>query len=370
MESATQKRPVSKFVAKMVEEEQERAKTLLSSFLDSYRHPISQAIEVIQNIQPRIQQAMEIAQQHFKAIEQALKTYQNWIKIMREAYDRFVNFFKLVRWSNFFKNIWQHVQDFVVSFLLAEYHQLHRARDGTEEDIFTLSHAYPIEFRRFCKITGHNQSKSARIEFATHFFEALDQADKRYPLDEDDLLHTLQRFFFRLGLILRDLLRKAYREFQKTFAREKNAEECTVCYLDKKYLLIPSLSALTDISEPTLRRYASQGKFGAIKLPYISARSGHKNMAWHFLYSPQLTSKLKAHAVKNKRQRTQLFTRKQVASVLGIHVDTLRNWERKGLVNTLRESGVVWYHKSQMPHLLEILKQNNSPRHQALMAQR
>lgn len=370
MESTTQERPASTFVAKIIEEEQEKAKTLLSSVFDNHRHPIFQAIETIQSLKPSIFQAVEMAQQTFRAIDQALETYRNWIKIMREAYDRLVNFFKSVRWPEFFKNIWQHVQNFVVSFLLAEYHQLHRARDGTESDVMALSHLYPKEFRLFCRMNDLSRNKSARIEFATHFLEALDQADKRSPLDEDDLLVSLKKFFFRLGLILRDLIRKAYRELQKAFAREKNVEECIVYSQNKKYLLIPSLSALTDISEATLRRYASKGKFGAVKLPYVSARSGHKNEAWHFPYSPLLISKLKTHSVKNKRQRDKLFTRKQVASVLGIHVDTLRNWERKGLVNTLRESGTVWYHQSQMPQLLEILKQNNSPRHRIFMAQR
>lgn len=371
MESTTQERPASTFVTKIVEQEQEKAKTLLSSVFDNYRHPIFQAIEAIQNIKPIIFQAIEIAQQHFKAIEQALETYRNWIKIMREAYDRFIKFYKSFRWPEFFKNIWQHVQNFVVSFLLAEYNELHRARDGTsEENIIAFSYHYPKEFRFFCRENNLNQNKSSRIEFATHFLEALYQADKRSPLDEDNLLASLRKFFYRLGLILRDLIRKACHELQKTFAREKCAEECLVYYQDEKYLLIPSLSALTDISEPTLRRYASKGKYEAIKLPYISARSGHKNMAWHFPYSPQLISNLKTHSAKNKRQRDKLFTRKQVASVLGIHVDTLRNWERKGLVNTLRESGTIWYHQSQMPHLLEILKQNNSPRHQMFIAQR
>lgn len=370
MESTTQERPASTFVAKIIEEEQEKARTLLSSVFDNYRHPIFQAIETIQSLKPSIFQAVEMAQRTLKAIDQALETYRNWIKIMREAYDRLVNFFKSIRWPELFKNIWQHVQNFVVSFLLAEYHQLHRARDGTESDVMALSHLYPKEFRLFCRIKNLSRNKSARIEFATHFLEALDQADKRSPLDEDDLLVSLKKFFFRLGLILRDLIRKACHELQKTFAREKSAEECIVYYQDKKYLLIPSLSTLTDISVATLRRYASRGKFSAVKLPYVSARSGHKNEAWHFPYSPQLISKLKTHSVKNKRQREKLFTRKQVASVLGIHVDTLRNWERKGLVNTLRESGTVWYHQSQMPQLLEILKQNNFPRHQMLMAQR
>jgi hypothetical protein len=366
MESTTQKRPVSKFVVKIVEEEQERTKTLLSSFLDSYRHPISQAIEVIQNIQPSIQQAMEIAQQHFKAIEQALETYQNWIKIMREAYDQFINFIKSFRWPNFFKNIWQHVQNFVVSFLLAEYHQLHRARDRTsEEDIIILSYAYPIEFRRFCKMTGNNQSKSARIEFATHFLEALELVDKRYPLDEANLLSTLQRFFFRLGLILRDLLRKVYREFQKTFAREKSAEECTVYYQDKKYLLIPSLSALTNISEATLRRYASKGKFDAVKLPYISTRSGQKNMAWHFLYTPELISQLKRHYSPKK---DNLLSRKQVSQKIGIHYDTLRSWEKKQIVTVIHKAGKVMYQESQLDQLIEIFKSNNSPRYRSLVA--
>lgn len=290
---------------------------------------------------------------------------------MREAYERFVNFFKSIRWPDFFKNIWQHIENFVVSFLFTQYNELHRARDGTcEEDIIALSYQYPKEFRFFCHMNDLNQNKSSRIEFATHFQEALDQADKRYPLDEAHLLTTLKRFFFRLGLILRDLIRKTCQELQKTFAREKSVEECIVYYQDKKHLLIPSLSALTDISVATLRRYASRGKFSAVKLPYVSARSGHKNEAWHFPYSPKLIPNLKDHSAKNKRQRDKLFTRKQVASVLGIHVDTLRNWERKGFVNTLRESGAVWYHQSQMPQLLEILKQNNSPRHRMFMAQR
>jgi len=83
MESTTQERLASTFVAKIVEEEQEKAKTLLSSFFDSYRHPIFQAIEAIQNFKPSIFQAIEVAQQHFRAVEQALETYRNWIKIMR-----------------------------------------------------------------------------------------------------------------------------------------------------------------------------------------------------------------------------------------------------------------------------------------------
>lgn len=371
MESTTQERLASTFVAKIVEEEQEKAKTLLSSFFDSYRHPIFQAIEAIQNFKPSIFQAIEVAQQHFRAVEQALETYRNWIKIMREAYERFVNFFKSFRWPHFFKNIWQHIENFFVSFLLAEYNQLHRVRDGTnEEDIVALSYHYPKEFRYFCQLNDLGRNKSARIEFSTYFLQALAQADKRYPLDETHLLTTLKRFFFRLGLILRDLIRKTCQALQITFAREKGADKCVVYYQNEKYLLILSLSALTNISEPTLRRYASQGRFDAVKLPYISARSGHKNMTWHFPYSPQLISKIKIYSAKNRRQRDKLFTRKQVASVLGIHVDTLRNWERKGLVNTMRESGTIWYRQSQMTHLLEILKQNNSPRYQMVMAQR
>lgn len=365
MKSTTQEQPALTFVAKIVEEEQEKTKTLLSTILDNYRHPIFQMIEAIQSIKPSIFQAIEAAQQSFRAIEQALETYQNWIKIMREAYDRFVNFFKSFRWPDFFKNIWQLVQNFVVSFLLAEYHQLHRARDGTESDVMALSHLYPKEFRLFCQMNNLSRNKSAQIEFATHFLEALEQADKRYPLDKDNLLTTLRRFFFRLVLILRDLIRTAYRALQKTFAREKGAEKCIVFYQDKKYLFIPSLSALTDISETTLRRYASKGKFGAVKLPYVSARSGHKNMTWHFPYSPQLISQLKEH---HSQKNCHLLSRRQVSQRLGIHYDTLRSWERKQLVSVVCEAGKVMYKESQLNQLIETFKSNNSPRYRQLLA--
>jgi len=337
----------------------------LSSVFDNYRHPIFQAIETIQSLKPSIFQAIEVAQQHFRAIEQALETYRNWIKIMRDAYDRFVNFFKSFRWPDFFKNIWQHVQNFVVSFLLAEYYQLHRARDGTESDVMALSHLYPKEFRLFCRMNDLNRNKSARIEFATHCLEALEQADERYPLEDANLLPTLRRFFFRIVLILRDLIRKACSELQKTFAREKGAEECIVFYQDKKYLLIPSLSALTDISVATLRRYASKGKFGAIKLPYVSARSGHKNMTWYFPYSPVLISQLKEHYSQNKNN---LLTRKQVSMRIGIHYDTLRSWEKKQLVSVVYKAGKVMYQESQLGQLVEIFKSNNSPRYRRLVA--
>lgn len=365
MESTTQERPASTFVAKIIEEEQEKAKTLLSSVFDNYRHPIFQAIETIQSLKPSIFQAVEIAQRTFRAIDQALETYRNWIKIMREAYDRFINFFKSIRWPEFFKNIWQHVQHFVVSFLLAEYNQIHRARDGTESDVMALSHLYPKEFRLFCRINDLSRNKSARIEFAIHFLEALDQADRRSLLDEDNLLVSLREFFFRLGLILRDLIRKAYRELQKAFAREKSVEECIVYSQNKKYLLIPSLSALTDISEATLRRYASKGKFGAVKLPYVSARSGHKNEAWHFPYSPKLISQLKEHYSSKKNN---LLTRKQVSMRIGIHYDTLRSWEKKQLVSVIYRAGKVMYQESQLNQLVEIFKSNNSPRYRHLVA--
>ncbi len=365
MESTTQERPAPTFVTKIVEQEQEKAKTFLSSFFDNYRHPIFQAIEVIQSIKPSIFQAIEIAQQHFKAIEQALETYRNWIKIMREAYDRFIKFYKSFRWPEFFKNIWRHVQNFVVSFLLAEYNQLHRARDGTESDVMALSHLYPKEFRLFCRMNDLSRNKSTRIEFATHFLEALDQADKRTPLDENNLLVSLRKFFLTLGLILRDLIRKACHELQKTFAREKSAEECIVYYQDKKYLLIPSLSALTDISVATLRRYASKGQFGAVKLPYVSARSGHKNKAWYFPYSPELISQLKEHYAPKKHK---LLSRKQVSQRLGIHYDTLRSWEKKQLVSIIYGAGKVMYQESQLDQLIEIFKSNNSPRYRQLLA--
>lgn len=371
MESTTQERPHSTFVTKIVEQEQEKAKTLLSTLFDNYRHPLLEAIDTLKNITPLVQSALDAVQRNYLAIQEALETYKKWMQIAQEAFERFAKLASSFRWLNFLKQIWQHVQSFAVAFLLVEYHQIHRARDGTsEKDVISLSYHYPKEFRLFCRMNELSHNKSSRIEFATHFLEALDKADKRSPLDEDNLLVSLRKFLLRLGLILRDLIRKACHELQKTFAREKSPEECIVYYQNKKYLLIPSLSALTDISESTIRRYASEGKYGAIKLPYISARSGNKNMAWHFPYSPELISNLKAHSAKNKRQRDKLFTRKQVASVLGIHVDTLRNWERKGLANTLRESGTIWYHQSQMPHLIEILKQNNSPRHQIFMAQR
>jgi hypothetical protein len=209
------------------------------------------------------------------------------------------------------------------------------------------------------------QDKSSRIEFATHFLEALYQADKRSPLDEDNLLASLRKFLLILGLILRDLIRKACHELQKTFAREKCAEECLVYYQYEKYLLIPSLSALTDISEPTLRRYASQGKFDAIKLPYVSARSGHKNKAWHFPYSPELISQLKEHYSSKKNK---LLTRKQVSLRIGIHYDTLRSWEKKQLVSVIYEAGKVMYQESQLDQLIEIFKSNNSPRYRHLVA--
>lgn len=366
MESTTQERPASTFVAKIIEEEQEKARSLLSSVFDNYRHPIFQAIEAIQNIRPSIFQAVEMVQQSFRAIGQALETYRNWIKIMREAYERFVNFFKSFGWSDFLKNIWQHVQNFVVSFLLAQYHLLHRARDGTnEEDIIALSYHYPKEFRYFCQVNDLGRDKPARIEFATHFLDALDQADKRYPLDEANLLITLQRFFLSLGLILRDLIRKTYQALQRTFAREKGAEKCLVYYQDKKYLLIPSLSALTNISEPTLRRYASQGKFDAVKLPYVSARSGHKNKAWHFPYSPELISQLKEHYSPRKYKR---LSRRQVSQILGIHYDTLRSWEKKQLVSVVYEAGKVMYQESQLDQLIEVFRSNNSPRYRHLVA--
>jgi len=366
MESTTQERPALTFVTKIVEEEQEKARTLLSSFFDSYRHPIFQAIETIQSLKPSIFQAIEVAQQHFRAIEQALETYQNWIKIMREAYERFVNFFKSICWSDFFKNIWQHVENFVVAFLMAKYNQLHRARDGTnEEEIIALSYYYPKEFRLFCRINELSHNNSSRIEFATHFLEALDQADKRSPLAEDNLLVSLKKFFLRLGLILRDLVRKACHELQKTFAREKSPEECIVYYQNEKYLLIPSLSALTDISEATLRRYASKGKFGAVKLPYISARSGNKNMAWHFPYSPQLISQLKEHYSPKKNK---LLGRIQMSQRLGIHYDTLRSWEKKQLITVVYEAGKVMYQESQLDQLIEVFKSNNSPRYRQLVA--
>lgn len=366
MESTTQERPASTFVAKIIEEEQEKAKTLLSSVFDNHRHPIFQAIEIIQSLKPSIFQAVEIAQQTFRVIDQALETYRNWIKIMREAYDRLVNFFKSIRWPELFKNIWQHVQNFVVTFLLAEYHQIHRARDGTsEKDIVALSYHYPKEFRLFCRMNELSHNKSSRIEFATHFLEALDQADKRSPLDENNLLVSLRKFFLMLGLILRDLIRKACHELQKTFAREKSAEECIIYYQDKKYLLIPSLSALTDISVATLRRYASKGKFCAVKLPYVSARSGHKNEAWHFPYSPKLISQLKEHYSSKKNN---LLTRKQVSMRIGIHYDTLRSWEKKQLVSVIHRAGKVMYQESQLVQLVEIFKLNNSPRYRHLVA--
>ncbi|MCD8507539.1 hypothetical protein LRY65_04200 [Candidatus Woesebacteria bacterium] len=245
MESTTQERPASTFVAKIIEEEQEKAKTLLSSVFDNYRHPIFQAIETIQSLKPSIFQAVEMAQQTFRAIDQALETYRNWIKIMREAYDKLVNFFKSIRWPEFFKNIWQHVQNFVVSFLLAEYHQLHRARDGTESDVMALSHLYPKEFRLFCRMNDLSRNKSARIEFATHFLEALDQADKRSPLDEDNLLVSLKKFFFRLGLILRDLIRKACHELQKKFAREKKCRRM-YCLLSRQKIFTHPLTLSFD----------------------------------------------------------------------------------------------------------------------------
>lgn len=73
MESTTQEQPHSSFVAKIVEEEQENAKSLLSSFFDNYRHPIFEAIEAIQGIKPSVFQAIEVAN---KLSEQLTKLWK------------------------------------------------------------------------------------------------------------------------------------------------------------------------------------------------------------------------------------------------------------------------------------------------------
>jgi len=62
------------------------------------------------------------------------------------------------------------------------------------------------------------------------------------------------------------------------------------------------------------------------------------------------------------------LSRKQISERTGIHVDTLRSWERKGLVATQKVNRHVYYLESQLTEIVQLFRTNNSPRYRHLLA--
>lgn len=334
----------------------------MQSFVRDFQEPIREAVAFAQ-------QAAKVYEQYRETIQQALETYRRYAEQIRQMAERFVQFYQSLNIPTAIRQAIQIGQKFLLGFFLDIYNRLCHPRDATESELLALTYEdFPIEYRRFRNTKHLPDTKESRLQFIAYLLAVAKSVDQKHPLDQDNLLTSLHRFFTKLFYAIRDFLRQLNRSLQETRANEQSAYECSIEVDGQRYLLIPSLSIQTGVSQPTLRRYAGKGLFDAVKLPYTSERSGHTNPAWHFPYTPKLVDQIKEHAGKKRFLHETLYSRKQVVSILGINVDTLRNWERKGLINSVRKAGKAFYDQSELPKCKELLAKNNKPRFDLLMA--
>lgn len=346
------------YFAKLIKRTEEDVRT----FARDFQEPIREAFEAAQK-------AVKIYEQYRETIQQALETYRRYAEQIRRMAKRFAQFYQSLNIPKAIREATQFGERLLVSLLLSLFNRLRRPRDATDEEILALtSDEYPIEYRRFRRAKHLPDSRKARLQFVAELMRIAEQVESKYPLNENQLLVTLRQFFEKLFYAIRDYIRHLNRSHQEDIANRQAPWQSTIEVDGKRYLLIPSLSIHSSVSPATLRRYARKGLFDAVKLPYTSERSGHTNLAWHFPYTPQLLDQIRDHAGKKKSLHEILYSRQEVASILGIHVDTLRNWERKGFITSIRKAGKAFYEQSELPKCKNLLERFNKPRFSVLMA--
>jgi len=326
---------------------------------------IKTAQETVKQMTEPIRQATEV----MAKIGQQLNTVTSIVKAYREMIERsrayFQHFIKSVNFG-LVKAAQKVVETVVLPFHLFRYHIIKRARDGDKDALLLLSQVFSQEYRLYCSIKKlRHTSRFARLEFASSIYHLIIIVLRKTVLSPDRLLSSLLLLFRRLFFALKDWLRSITMKLQQEMANEKSPEECIIERNEQKYLLLPTLSIFTGISEATLRRYCSQGKIEAVKLLYVSPKTHNQNLAWHVPYTPNMLAEIKSFSQNSYRGK---LSRKQISERTGIHVDTLRSWERKGLVATQKVNRHVYYLESQLTEIVQLFRTNNSPRYRHLLA--
>lgn len=298
----------------------------------------------------------------FNTVPTIVKIYREMIEQIRAQFQRFVESINL----GLLEAARKVAEVVLVPFYLYRYHILKRARDGDEEALLLLSTVFNQEYRSYCSIHKLRLgSQITRLEFAGSVYGVISRTLAVTKLNQDALLSSLFTLFRRLFYALRDWLRKTARKLQQELANEKSPEECVVQRNGQQYFLLPTLSIFTRISEATLRRYCSRGKIKAVKFNYISPKTRNKNISWHVPYTPNVITEIKSLSHSNNHGK---LSRKQISEITGIHIDTLRSWERKGLINVEKVNRHIFYLENQINELRQLFQTNNSPRYRHLLA--
>lgn len=320
-------------------------------------NPLASMIRTAQEV---VQQSVAPIIQLSQSVRTIVDQYQELMKNIRATYEHFLNLIHTNAFSWLSEVAKRIQQTFVMPWYLWRYHILQRARDGDHDSLLLVSRIFSFEHSRFCRLQKYQKSDvTAKLEFASYVIEAMG-GSVNTESENGNLLDRLPAFFTRLFYALRDMLRKMAHKLQQTLSNDRTPFECTIEHAGIQYLLLPSLSIFTGVPESTLRRYAARGDIPAIKLPYRSTKTGNVNKTWHVEYSAIIIESIKALAHHNRQRTAQnRLTRKQIVQFLNIHLDTLRLWERKGLVTPKHVHGRVWYLPEHLLTLKQIIENNH-----------
>lgn len=326
---------------------------------------IKTAQETMKHMTEPIRQATEVMAkigQQLNTVTSVVKSYRKMVERSQAYFLRFINSIHI----GLVETAQKVIETVLLPFHLFRYHIIKQARDGDEDALLLLSQVFSQEYRLYCLIKKlRHTSRSARLEFASSIYHLIVKVLQKTALPPEKLLSSLLLLFRRLFFALKDWLRKITLRLQQELVNEKLPEECVIERNGQKYLLLPTLAIFTGISEPTLRRYCSQGKINAVKLLYVSSKTHNQNLAWYVPYTSNLVAEIKLLSQNSQKGG---LSRKQISEQTGIHVDTLRSWERKGLVATQRVNRHVYYLESQLIELVQLFQTNNSPRFRHLLA--
>jgi len=104
-----------------------------------------------------------------------------------------------------------------------------------------------------------------------------------------------------------------------------------------EYLFVNEMAAECGVTADQLRSWDRAGELPAIRLEQVSpAHRGRVSAQWRvYPNTPQMCEQIRTMAQKKARARRGLeegeYSRKEAARALGVHKDTLRRWERRGI---------------------------------------
>jgi|GEM_PF-6576665 len=338
-----------------------------------FNPPIFQAFETMRQVNENLVKTLE----PIKAVAETVKMINSFndnliqsFKAFREAMDRMRE-----QMTVFLKFIGQIAQLSIASVFtdlfgwthklwraIHKYKTLQRIRDGDPQAYKEVVALFPAELRSFKRLKGNDFQVE---DFINIVYEKFMMLSNKFGELEEQTIDVLFEFLKKLFYAIRDEFRRMARELQIIFVYDKGINEALIDHEGVNYILIPTLSQVTNIPSSTLRRWVAQKIIPAQKLTYVSIHSGNKSDAWHIPYTQEVLKRIKELKGISPRQRKALalgyYTRQQAAQMAGLGESTLKIWERQGRINPKREGRRLYYTENDIDQIQELIDNKLHP---------